>query len=622
MKDVLINLQMTLIISLRSVLLDDMELDFAPLQTASDDCRVNAGVCLGQLSQRLSDSAKAQAMYPQNMTGYPSSPSLMPPMTPSLAYSSSRSTQSSATFPFPRTPEPIAEQFANLNLASNVRPPYTERKSSVSSGGSQDLYTHGLIFPSPPGHHVAAPTVGVHRIPDADALSLRRPSSHTLAPEDNMLLLSPSTYSPVSQPSSGGPPGSQDVDRESYVSSVVTESQNGSSANVSRTSSAHQSVTSRDRYGPNDYADSGIRVDGRELSYGAIYDMYQTQTAPDRQTSTSYSQRGPDGNHSTLEHIRYLQENSRPPLASGGLGQTPSRQPLQVRSDSLNAPYARRPVPAMTQFHRPTYPPPRPPSSRHQLQTRPSLSAPILVEQPVPALPVQDHADQISVAPSARPASLRTTISSAPSTTGPLSLPTDKNLLGFCKGAFRLQAGLERKAFSIANRPSGFVGMTSFWRCDKCNFEGPVYNTVNLSDGKKKGKAEKTFDPRVRISEGGGIRYRWAFLARCHVTLKAMVPQDAAPDGSFGSFGCIFCCAEGKTRGWISERTGSASDKNVNASGTPIFGNVNVFMQHLETVHRREEGWPNAEMVGRMKLVLGRVPPADEEGWEVNFVPV
>ncbi|KAI9870979.1 MAG: hypothetical protein M1823_008584, partial [Watsoniomyces obsoletus] len=43
MKDVLINLQMTLIIALRSSGMDDVDLDFDALQTSSDDGRVNAG---------------------------------------------------------------------------------------------------------------------------------------------------------------------------------------------------------------------------------------------------------------------------------------------------------------------------------------------------------------------------------------------------------------------------------------------------------------------------------------------------------------------------------------------------------------------------------------------------
>ena len=138
---------------------------------------------------------------------------------------------------------------------------------------------------------------------------------------------------------------------------------------------------------------------------------------------------------------------------------------------------------------------------------------------------------------------------------GPLTLPTDKDLLGFCKGAFRLQIGLEAKAFKLANRPVGYSGMISTWRCEKCVFEGPVHNTSVLVEGKKKPsyKPVKLFDPKVRISETQGIRYKWAFLAKCHVVMKGMVPFDTAlgKSGAWGSFGCIFCAAEGKQRGWL-----------------------------------------------------------------------
>ena len=50
-----------------------------------------------------------------------------------------------------------------------------------------------------------------------------------------------------------------------------------------------------------------------------------------------------------------------------------------------------------------------------------------------------------------------------------------------------------------------------------------------------------------------------------------------------------------------------------------MFGNVESLMAHLE-MHRPEAGWPGAEMLGRMKCVVGRVARGDEE-WEVNFVP-
>ncbi|KIX02513.1 uncharacterized protein Z518_08454 [Rhinocladiella mackenziei CBS 650.93] len=619
MKDVLINLQMTLIITLRTVYMDDMELDFHALQTASDDCRANAGVCLGQWSQRLSDAVKAQAFYPPN-TPYPSGSALIPPISPSLGYSSSRSTQSSSAFPGPRTPDTVAEQFGNLNISPPTRPPYIDRKMSTSSGGSQELHQRqSIVLPRPAAEfRITAPPVGVHRIEESDSISMRRRSSQALAPDDIIWSMFPQ---PGGQPILPAASARQDTDRESYVSSGK-KSQSYSSPDIPRASSGHHSQNSRDRYGPDDYGESNGRTDTRQNSYGTIYDMYRP-TTPERQASTSYPQRvqasGP------MDHIRYLQGNSRAPRP-------------QPKSASMNT--SKKTKLVREEHHRPV----RAQTDSREYQSRPSEpSHQLLPSPPVPNSysPSRSHAiaakhlSPASIDSSDRAPSIRTVASSTPSVnppinTGPLTLPTDKNLLGFCKGAFRLQAGLERKAFSVANRPAGFASMITYWKCEKCNFEGPMYSSVNLFEGKKKGKPERLFDPKVRTSESGGIRYRWTFLARCHVALKGMVPSDtpAAREGSFGSFGCIFCCAEGKNRGWLdawsnaSVRSGNTAIKvdGTNRS-TPIFGNVTSFMEHLETLHRKQDGWPNAEMIGRFRVVVGTFAASEDNGWEVNFVP-
>lgn len=655
MKDILINLQMTLITTLRMVYMDDMDLNFGALQICSDDCRVNAGVCLGQLSQRLSEAAKAQAHYPVSVS-YSSGSGLMPPMSPSLGYSSSRSTHSSAAFQAPRTPEMMTEQFNNLSMSPQVRPPYLERTMSASSGGSQDLYARE---PMPTlKARLNAPTAGEHKIERPDLVSMRRRSSQTLAPDDNILLLFPQ---PGGQPIKVGKPAKEDLQNGASLYSARNSQPH--SRDVSRASSGHQSQNSRERYGPDDYGDGT-----RQYSHGTIYDMYQPPT-PERQASTSHPQRVQSPNRNSPEHVRYLQDNSRPP------------RPQPPRTDSLNAPRQREQLynhrTARLQTISP-FPPPQPPQTRSYTATpdqfeysggnrgppnvplpAPPPSQPQL--QALPPIQPQPSLSQLLSPSSNSAASIHTAASSAPSVslpvvpTGPLILPTDKALLGFCKGAFRLQAGLERKAFSVANRPSGFSGMISYWRCEKCNFEGPVHNSVNTSDGKKKGKPERTFDPKIRVSEGGGVRYKWAFLARCHVPLKGMVPVETR-DGSFGSFGCIFCCAEGKNRGWLHSdkdkdnepRPGSGSIKsssngsvrsghtantantaakvgnggNNSNPTTPIFGNVASFMLHLESVHGSQEGWPNAEMLGRFRVVVGRLAGVHEDGWDVNFVPV
>ncbi|KAJ9606679.1 hypothetical protein H2200_008687 [Cladophialophora chaetospira] len=654
MKDVLINLQMSMVITLKTVYMDGIEPDFPTLQTTSDDCRVNAGVCLGQLSQRLSDAVKAQAFYP-SQSSYSSNSGLVPPLSPSLGYSSSRSTYSSAAFPDPRTPDAVSEQFGQLSMSPQFfRPAFEERKRfgdrtmSLSSAASQDQYTRpqSVAIPRPLGEaQLAAPSIGVHRIDEIDEKSMRRRSSQALAPDDNILLMFPQ---PGGQPVPPPPASGLDTDRQSFGSSGHS-SQIHSSPSLSRTSTGHHSQNSRDRFGPDDYGDQAARADGRQFSNSTVYDMYLPRS-PERQASTSYSSRVQATTHTPIEHVRYLQENSRPPR----------REP---RSDSLNAAtrytreIPRRPIRAQTDS----------PHIARELLSRPSVSVPIPVEPsrtppphtlppsgPLPQVPslsqhsvATRHLAATFVPATDRALSIRTAASSTPSISavpitsiGPLNLPTDKNLLGFCKGALRLQAGLERKAFSIANRPVGFSGMSSYWRCEKCEFEGPVHQIVNTSeDKKKKGKPEKVFDPRIRVSEGGGVRYRWAFLARCHVSLKGLVTIDAPKDGSFGSFGCIFCCAEGKNRGWFdtaaadgpittsnasvkSGRTANSGVKmDAGTQATPIFGNVASFMQHLETVHRQQDGWPNAEMVGRFRVVVGRVAGVQDGAWEINLVP-
>lgn len=74
-----------------------------------------------------------------------------------------------------------------------------------------------------------------------------------------------------------------------------------------------------------------------------------------------------------------------------------------------------------------------------------------------------------------------------------------------------------------------------------------------------------------------------------------------------------------------SSGNGAGAGTNTNTgtgtgTGIPMFGNVATFMAHLE-MHRSEEGWPGAEMRGRMKCIVGKVAGAGED-WEVNFVPV
>lgn len=190
MKDVLINLQMALIISLRGISMDDGDIDFESLQQTSDDCRTNAGVCLGQLSQRLSDTAKAQALFPE--TEMMRLPAAQPPKNPSLAYSSSRSTRSTrSSGRDPRTPpDSIHENFASMSVASNsttIRPHTQERKRSNSTASKRGYQSRGPSTAQSQSGSRAMPMIAIPPANYSDGRGSRlrhAPSHEVLTPPD------------------------------------------------------------------------------------------------------------------------------------------------------------------------------------------------------------------------------------------------------------------------------------------------------------------------------------------------------------------------------------------------------------------------------------------------------
>lgn len=162
-------------------------------------------------------------------------------------------------------------------------------------------------------------------------------------------------------------------------------------------------------------------------------------------------------------------------------------------------------------------------------------------------------------------------------------LPSEENkYAGFCKGAWKLQLGM-KKAMNAEYRPAGMYGQIPFWRCQKCYFEGPMAGTS---------KATRSFDNNIRRSNG--IQYRWVFLAKSHVYVKD-IPK--ASNGTLGTFGCIFCCAETRQ--------------------TPIFGNVKTLLEHLQ-LHR--ENVPGAELRDRTRCIVDRVAEPWED-FDINLPP-
>ena len=158
-------------------------------------------------------------------------------------------------------------------------------------------------------------------------------------------------------------------------------------------------------------------------------------------------------------------------------------------------------------------------------------------------------------------------------------LPCEGNgFAGFCKGAWRLQIGDKKKAMEERQRLKGIYSANRYWQCSRCRFEGRMIIRDKI----------KGYDTLVFSTEG--VQFRWEFLFKSHVESR-----EDTPDPLKASFGCIFCCAEGR--------------------GTPTFGGIHSFMTHLQE-HRNR--LPSGEVLYRMNCLVGR-RAGQEENFDVNL---
>ncbi|PGH10736.1 hypothetical protein AJ79_05327 [Helicocarpus griseus UAMH5409] len=296
------------------------------------------------------------------------------------------------------------------------------------------------------------------------------------------------------------------------------------------------------------------------------------------------------------------------PSSTPGLGYQPYRPNLDPSEQMRNKaaiPLKSQPAPSA----------PIPPPDMWRFKHRPSTPTP---DEPPRSLFVTTPRSNFF--PGFRRRALSTSGSSGTSTlvpendTAPLYLPSEENrFAGFCKGAWKLQTGA-RKAMRSEQRPSGMFSSVLFWRCCKCNFEGPmnlsadnppstIMHSPSFSRTTPLDQPSRSFDHRVKVHPGTGIRYRWAFLAKSHAFCKKVPPTT---DGSTCSYGCIYCCAEQK-------------------GPAPIFGNVDAFMQHLRTHDgeslRGHKKAPQQELLNRTKCIMGRLAQ-DWEEFDINIPPV
>lgn len=190
--------------------------------------------------------------------------------------------------------------------------------------------------------------------------------------------------------------------------------------------------------------------------------------------------------------------------------------------------------------------------------TNPALATPNSTVRSAPAMPARPRWASVPIV----------------STNPKLFLPSEANNFGgFCKGAWRLQIGDRKKAMDDRQRPGGTFNRVAYWKCTRCDFEGRMAQDM---------KGQKSTDSRV--VQADGIQYRWEFLFKCHV------PQKDRGSPLASSYGCVFCCAEGR--------------------GTPIFGGIPSFMSHIQE-HRERP--PSGEILYRMNCVIGRQASLGEE---------
>ena len=163
-------------------------------------------------------------------------------------------------------------------------------------------------------------------------------------------------------------------------------------------------------------------------------------------------------------------------------------------------------------------------------------------------------------------------------------LPNEMNkYAGFCKGAWRQQIGDRKRALEERMRPGGMYNAAKYYQCKQCKFEGRLISI----DKKRSG-----FDMRV-FKLVQGIQFRWEFMFKSHIQVK-----EACSDPTKATFGCMFCCAEGR--------------------GTPMFGGIQTFMNHL--VEHRER-LPTGEVLYRMNCLVGRQAAIDEN-FDINIISI
>ncbi|KAL9003337.1 MAG: hypothetical protein Q9188_003787 [Gyalolechia gomerana] len=173
------------------------------------------------------------------------------------------------------------------------------------------------------------------------------------------------------------------------------------------------------------------------------------------------------------------------------------------------------------------------------------------------------------------PSSVTITASNKASISAKDLLPSEANRYsGFCKGAWRLQIRVRKKAMDERQRAGSMYSALKYQQCSRCKFKGRLVQTDRKT---------ARCDRQVMLADG--VQFRWESLFKSHVECR-----DTAPNPLKSTFGCIFRCAEDR--------------------GTPTIRGAQSFMDHFQ---EHEVRLPVGEVLYSMNCLIDCKASVEED---------
>ena len=540
LKNIIIHLQGQVISNLKIAWQEDASVDFLPLQDVSDDSQDRTILCLMQLHQRLLVAAPITEM------NYSPPQSAQPTNQPMIQYTNQATNQQMnhsmnppmvqplsqpIKQPFHGFIEPASRQQTWATQGSSQSPIDSGSRSSTGLSDFEQKRPSRFPFGRKPKPIPEGPDPRVQEI--SNHMNESPPLSNT----------PPKELSYNSAGRNGFGLGVSPPERSLFSGSRTSSVSTGSSFSIEPDHAESNPTFNpwNDIPGPRPvHRESRSSTNSQPLNLGPDVIPSHTSGSGHRNSQAS--------NHSWMSGTS--QPNNRSNRNSQGSlypPQSPLGTTTQSSAETVTTFFARRPS------ERSISSPQGPPIAQHIVLPKPNSSS-------KGYLPAEDN----DFAGFCKGVTLHALL---------YSCHKDQRLT-LTLGAWRLQIGEKKKAIEEIKRPGSMFNSNSFWKCTKCHYEGRMAKDAN---------GNKSVD--LRPYGYNGLVYRWAFLFKSHVHLK-----EALPNPLESTFGCVFCCAEGR--------------------GTPIYGGVKNFLAHMQE-HR--ERIPVGEVLYRMSCIVGRTPSAEED---------